>query len=137
MPISKALRRKRLIAWADALESGDYRQADGTLRSKAPHGGHAKYCCLGVACDLYRTATGKGDWIRYSDSDTFGFAVDGGEYDSFLPDEVVDWFGLTDGDPYLPNLDSGGEYTTAAQANDDLAWKFHKIAKAIRKLASE
>lgn len=37
------------VKWLEALESGDYQQERGTLRS-----GNG-YCCLGVAAELFKT----------------------------------------------------------------------------------
>lgn len=34
--------------WVEALRSGEYEQTNGALRYED------KFCCLGVACDLYR-----------------------------------------------------------------------------------
>lgn len=34
--------------WVDALRSGEYEQCEGALRRGD------KYCCLGVACDLFK-----------------------------------------------------------------------------------
>jgi hypothetical protein len=34
--------------WLKALRSGKYRRGEGALCVSAPHGGHKKYCCLGV-----------------------------------------------------------------------------------------
>lgn len=39
--------REIISRWADALESGEYRQGHYRLRSKDNY-----YCCLGVLCDL-------------------------------------------------------------------------------------
>lgn len=38
--------------WVKALRSGEYRQAVGTLSQ------NGRYCCLGVACDIYERETG-------------------------------------------------------------------------------
>ena len=48
--------RKKLV---EALRSGEYVQARDSLRSE---GG---YCCLGVACEIYRQEEGGPDWDRY------------------------------------------------------------------------
>lgn len=42
--------------WVAALRSGKYEQGTGALRVDQ------SYCCLGVACELYREATGDGIW---------------------------------------------------------------------------
>lgn len=37
--------------WLEALRSGKFKQAKGTLREEPPQGGIG-YCCLGVACEI-------------------------------------------------------------------------------------
>jgi hypothetical protein len=51
MPVAKKTTlRERRERWIEALESGRYKQTDGTLREV--NGKNASYCCLGVLCDL-------------------------------------------------------------------------------------
>ena len=38
--------------WVEALRSGEYKQGRGYL--KVTENGEARYCCLGVACELLR-----------------------------------------------------------------------------------
>lgn len=45
--------------WIIALESGKYRQGHGELRSG--EGSEAKYCCLGVLCDIIDPQGWRGD----------------------------------------------------------------------------
>jgi len=76
----KKERRARLTA---ALRSGEFEQHRGSLRDD--HG----YCCLGVACELYRRETGVGEWVGWT------FEIDGdGDAQVMLPD-VSDYFGFT------------------------------------------
>lgn len=42
--------------WVEALRSGEYEQGRTWLRE------NDRYCCLGVACELYRKHTGIGRW---------------------------------------------------------------------------
>ena len=49
--------RDHLRRWVEALRSGEYKQGTGRLRSGD------EYCCLGVACDVYRLTTKKGRWF--------------------------------------------------------------------------
>ena len=42
--------------WVAALRSGEFEQAKGALKDATG------YCCLGVACELYRRETGCGEW---------------------------------------------------------------------------
>ena len=45
-------------AWVDALRSGGYAQGIGSLKFDG------KFCCLGVACDLFMKSEGRGVWDR-------------------------------------------------------------------------
>ena len=46
--MNKALKKK----WLAALRSGRYRKGELSLRAASEHGGHSKYCCLGVLCEV-------------------------------------------------------------------------------------
>lgn len=62
--------------WAEALESGEYPQSAGRLRTETG------YCCWGVLCEL----SGEGEWMPYSDSDSNDYAfVFRGEQFSAMP----------------------------------------------------
>jgi hypothetical protein len=70
--------------WVAALRSGEYKQAQGALRT--PDG----MCCLGVLCDLHSKET-ETAWAR----------EDGGDVDdcydgetALLPASVLEWAGL-------------------------------------------
>jgi hypothetical protein len=47
MPINK----KAIAEWVAALRSGRYKQGEGYLAKRER--GEMKFCCLGVACDLF------------------------------------------------------------------------------------
>lgn len=66
--------------WVAALRSGKYKQGKRQLRA-----GDA-FCCLGVACDLFDPASWNGCSYRY--------------LRLALPNEVRDWLGLIETDPY-------------------------------------
>lgn len=72
--------------WVAALRSGEYQQGMDALRDGD------RFCCLGVACDVYRKATGDGEWTDMV------FSVDRGDWDEWssasLPDAVRKWIGL-------------------------------------------
>lgn len=72
--------------WIDALRSGEYQQAKGSLRK--PEG----FCCLGVACDV---AINNGVQIEVREviSPFAGPMFVYGDEDSWLPQEVKDWLG--------------------------------------------
>ena len=55
--------KEHLRKWVEALRSGDYKQAEGAL-SRGD-----SYCCLGVACDIYRKSAKRGKWITDEDGD--------------------------------------------------------------------
>ena len=44
------------MAWADALESGQYQKTTGCLRSVDKEGNTLGFCCLGVLCNLHAQA---------------------------------------------------------------------------------
>lgn len=72
-------------AWVAALRSGEYKQGKGTLRDGD------RYCCLGVACDLYRKHGGGPDW----GNPKFGRYEYYLGYEASLPSKVLDWLGLS------------------------------------------
>lgn len=106
------------IKWARALTSDEYSQGKGALRD------NCSYCCLGVLCDI----SGMGHWNNGA------YVIDNHgihHYESFLPDEVQVWAGLTHSDPLIDiPLDSGGLTHSLSTLNDsDLT--FSQIADFI------
>lgn len=81
---------ERREKWIKALRSGEYKQGFTRLRQDD------RYCCLGVACDVYHQMTGEGQWI---DSSFKGFVFrirpeDTGGAQIFLPRTVANFFGV-------------------------------------------
>ena len=76
------------VLWIEALESGDYEQTRGVLRSQDGENTDCpwSYCCLGVMCDLY-------DSLKW-ESDTMARSIYGGSSE-FPPKHVLDAHGLT------------------------------------------
>lgn len=79
----------------DALRSGKYEQGTGQLRF------NNRFCCLGVACDIYNKETNLGKWIvdSYPTLGTLYWTTNRpGEkaIDTTLPNEVRDWFGFSE-----------------------------------------
>ena len=103
-------------AWVAALRSGDYTQTQKMLRRVTKENG-TSFCCLGVACDLYRNTVG-GNW------DTIVLA------DSELTPAVMDWLGLEDsiGTYYNAN----GNNFTLVGLNDNEYFTFAQIADVIK-----
>lgn len=71
--------------WVEALRSGDYEQGVHHLR------GEDGYCCLGVACDLYRQRGG-GEWVQLEGRNWSRWAFGNKRHD--LPSNVQAWLGL-------------------------------------------
>lgn len=89
-----------VIAWVEALESGKYEQGMGQLKLMEPEGpddeyGAPKYCCLGVACDIFGPLVGRPEGTDESPLDELSKYWWG--YDGSLPDEIVTLLGLSDG----------------------------------------
>lgn len=68
------------------LETTDKIQGTGKLKDSI-----GKYCCLGIACEVYHKATGKGTWEIKHGFQTF--VVDGSESCTQLPIPVINWLG--------------------------------------------
>ena len=114
--------------WVAALRSGDYEKTTRHLRTKNG------FCCLGVACDLYEKATGKGKWklgyYTYLPSVyAFHSGYPGTSYkDEAFPAAVMRWIGLRD---------AIGEYSISPSIrnsltnNNDNGSSFAEIADVI------
>lgn len=100
--------------WVEALTSGEYKQGKHYLLQ------HGAYCCLGVACELYRKHKGGPKWGPQKT----GGGCEYDEHSGILPKRVRDWLGLRD---------SGGAYHGGASLvtmNDD-GDSFETIAAVI------
>ena len=75
--------------WVDALRSGEYSQARGRLKDRC-----GNYCCLGVACELYRQEVG-GAWNCEHD---FRPSKRGMPVQGSLPSRVRNWLNLNEND---------------------------------------
>jgi hypothetical protein len=115
--VTKLNKKRRRALWAQALESGKYKQGKYWLREAD------KYCCLGVACDVFRKATRLGLWYEGD------FIVGEEEERVVLPKAVMDWFGLRSNDPLL-----GKNPSSAISLNDDFNKDFCEIAQMVRAL---
>ena len=82
--------------WVEALVSGKYLQGQGWLCVVKGSSRNRKYCCLGVACELYQEYVGglvvtQVPNNRENNTDTV-YLYD--YYAAILPDVVQDWLGL-------------------------------------------
>ena len=119
--------------WVDALRSGKYTQTRGVLRND--EGNEPKFCCLGVACDLYAKETNVDGWqkIETGVNTLYRFVSEGSSSEAALPRPVAEWLGLNsvegEFDPELAGL----KVSTLIALNDDcnMRYNFKKIADII------
>lgn len=113
--------------WVNALRSGDYSQV--TSRLHTSHG----FCCLGVACDLYRNENPEYAITQYGVGD-YAYFVYGsvGMHTDMLPDAVMDWLGIASANPAfnILNDSEGVFYFTLTELNDS-GFTFSQIADII------
>lgn len=115
--------------WLSTLEGDEYKQAKEYLRREYSDG--PKFCCLGVACDLYMKQFQKGQWEETIPNNTtanmssFTMTPNLGErdsiYDGDLPPEVLETLGL-----YVSHE------VRCITMNDAEGLSFKEIAKTIR-----
>jgi len=79
---------ENLAKLVTALRSGEYEQGRHALRVGD------KFCCLGVACDLYAKETGLGHWEETEVLAGYQFVTPGDSITDILPVEVMNWLGL-------------------------------------------
>lgn len=97
---------QRVQMLVDALRSGEYTQCKNRL-SDMDASGQARHCCLGVAHEIHKAATGIA-FVRTRAS---------------LSLPARDWFGFEHSDPFLGT-------SRATTWNDDLNKTFPEIADA-------
>lgn len=106
--------------WVRALRSGKYKQTKEVLHRVTKRGKKEvhTYCCLGVACELYRKS-GKplGKKAEYG---TIIYA----DQQNFLPKKVMNWLGLDDDNGAIDSKDS-------LAARNDRGVPFSTIADVI------
>lgn len=110
---------KRIRLWVHALRNNKYKQGTGFLRSSKN-----KFCCLGVACDLYEKDVKKTLWDRGTDAWTgktsrnYFFGTSSSTAN--LPKQVARWLGISTSQETLITMNDGGN-------------SFETIAKHIEK----
>ena len=117
--------------WVDALRSGKYVQTRGALRND--EGNEPKFCCLGVACDLYAKETNVDGWqkIETGVNTLYTFVSDESSSEDALPKPVAYWLGLTSVDGEFNPEIAGLRVNTLIALNDNFRFDFKKIADVI------
>src|SRR5688572_668760 len=77
--------KEAIRKWVEALRSGEFQQGKDSLRPKPD-----AFCCLGVACEVFRRETGKGEWAAIHSDMTF-VASDASSSADLLPTAVAEW----------------------------------------------
>jgi hypothetical protein len=114
--------KERNLKLADALKSGKYKQTRGRLRTVKTK----RFCCLGLACELFIKDTKKLSWNSYG-------AIGGYSWSALPPSEVRKYYGWKSHDPVL---EIGDYITTATRHNDDSKLSFAEIAEGFENLAN-
>lgn len=112
--------------WLKALESGEWEQCNGVLHRTKPEGGYKKgFCCLGVACELFKTPAIK----SYVEPQSSREIYDGQA--NWAPGYVIAALGLfsTEGNP-SSDIEYRGWDSLAALNDADRS--FQQIADVVR-----
>ena len=89
-----AEQRQHIREWVAALRSGEFQQGYGWLRRQPIHG-DPFYCCLGVACELYRRENPGTTWENIEGGLGWGYkALDGTTCFWDLPPIVSMYYGV-------------------------------------------
>lgn len=115
----KALQKRLIFAWVDALRSGEFSQGQQYLERDGC------LCCLGVACRVIERV--EPDRVKTSvsnfDASTVMFSVDGEDCVRWLSPKAARLMGLRE---------SGGEYEGGTlMAHNDTGASFQEIADII------
>lgn len=116
--------------WLTALRSGEYKQGKGFLKDQQGDE-PARYCCLGVLCEL----AAKAGIIEGSERDTDEYVHRFDGQTSYLPPKVATWAGIHyQGKIYRPG--ASGELSDARVSVDladlnDYKMNFGQIADVI------
>lgn len=120
MKIKKTL-NPNALKWVDYLLSGKYKQGKDALETITDKG-ESRFCCLGVACDLYRKA---GKRLKRKVNEVVYYGPDGCK--GSLPEPVREWLGLSTDIGQYGDSEAG---LSLAELNDS-GKKFPTIAKLI------
>ena len=107
--MTTSIQKRRIKKFLTALRSGKYKQTTDALSKE---GG---FCCLGVACDVYRKDMGL-------TSPSISALKWNNRHDGKLPKFVANYYGFESTNPYLEKNNK------ATYCNDALEYSFKKIA---------
>lgn len=138
----RMVNKNNMLAWAEALESGDYKQGHGALCA-VDSDGVARFCCLGVATEV---AMANGVALERVDAlDVSGYRptgeVEKAAETAHLPDLAMEWLGSEQINPVIGYSvcglgtceDPTCQKITATRANDNMVLSFGQIAAMLRK----
>lgn len=94
--------REALKLWHDELVSGDWEQGQLFLSK------NGKYCCLGVACELYQREIGGLRVTSHIDGEDNLEYKKYNHQDGCIPTEVYRWLGLNVETQHLARLNDSG-----------------------------
>jgi hypothetical protein len=126
------INEENLRACTAAMRSGEFPQSQHRLRneneprSEIPAG----WCCLGIVCEVFHRATGRGEWVLSDNGSFWKFMLDGGQFVNYLPPQVRDWVGLPEYNPEIGEYESTHGPVTFAAAWNDSGIPLDKIADA-------
>jgi hypothetical protein len=143
--------------WVEALRSGDYEQATGTLAKVDSRTGEVVgHCCLGVLCEVaikngVSLDRASHEHTEYVDEDTDETEVwydniTFDDRDDLLPQAVKDWAGIRTNDGSVENNYPDGsaeeeemdnEFSDSLAGLNDSGKKFRDIANLIEKYTKE
>ena len=106
--------------WIAALESGEYKQGTGFLRSIKN-----EFCCLGVLCDVFQKETEKGEWQN-------GHFVYGESNNVFLPSYLASEISISSNGLLKTSIECGDLRRYNLAALNDTGMPFKEIAQVIR-----
>jgi hypothetical protein len=118
------INKERVQLLVDALRSGEYKQAQGQLRSEFSGG----YCCLGVA-----TMVALDNGLEVEEITDPKDPLKGQPWDQpyqVMCPVVADWYGFENGNPTLVGVAPSGQFVSdqASHWNDDHGADFTQIA---------
>lgn len=91
------MHKERILDLIDALDNSCYKA--GQVYIRTCYNGDYYHCAQGVACDLYREQTGRGEWQPASSLPLKIYEFRTSVRDKFnpltMPDSVRRWYGLS------------------------------------------